>query len=133
MDHIRRELGERLEDETSLVHERVRNHELFAGKNLVVVEQDVQVDRPRIPFHAAVSAEGFFNFEHLAKQRVSAEKAVVTQQLATTEKQRAAAQLKAAKADKARIAAEAAKHKREAEDKAVQKARGKTIDQGGLQ
>ena len=63
VDDVRRDLRERLEHEPPLVHERVGDLQVGRVDHLVAVQDQVQVDRPRLPPRAALAAEATLDLE----------------------------------------------------------------------
>ena len=63
MNEIRRQVGQRLKHEPPLVHSRVREDRIRALTHQLVVEDDIQVKRPRGVRFRADAAEHAFDFE----------------------------------------------------------------------
>ena len=63
MHCIRGDPRQRLEDEPSLVHQRVGDLQIGFRENLIAIEDQVEVDDPRAPFLPARAAEGLLDLK----------------------------------------------------------------------
>src|SRR3954454_12694538 len=61
--HVAGDLGERLEDEAPLVQARVGDVQVRLADHVIAIEKQVQIDRARSPFLAALAAEGLLDGE----------------------------------------------------------------------
>ncbi len=73
MHFVWRDLGQRLEDELSLMHQRMRDDQAGVVNNLIVKKEQVEVDGARSPFFAAMAAEALLDFQQLVEQLMGIE------------------------------------------------------------
>lgn len=74
MDGVRGNFAERLEHESSLVHEGMGDDQFLAADDLVAKKQKIDVDEARLPLFAASPAELRFDFQYAMEEGMRAER-----------------------------------------------------------